>query len=797
VATCGEGLVVCGDECVDTRFDPHHCGECGTACVADEACVMGSCELTCRPGAEPCGHQCVDIRFDPDNCGGCGAACAGGEYCLDGACAVSCGSMTACGDLCVDPRFDPDNCGGCGIACGEDEVCNHGICADGCGVGTVRCGATCVDTRIDPLHCGACDIACPDEQVCLSGACSLECVGGTVNCGGSCVDVLSNASHCGGCGNICPPGEACLGGGCGMRPLTDLDGDTIGDYDETSITGRDTDGDGVPDYLDLDSDGDGLADADEAGDAEVITPPVDSDGDATPDFRDLDSDNDGTIDADERVLGTDPTDADTDGDGETDTTEIAGGTDPLDPDSCIICHGGFVFDLPFETTPRTLTLTFDPRIQHADVLFLVDTTGSMGGTIAGLQRSLGSLIATIRAEIADTAFGVARFDDFPTTPYGDRACGAESDHPFELEQRITTVDADVVAGVAALNTPLHCGRDGPESQVEAFYQAATGEGFRGPGGEAWAARFDPAAGYDPARGHGMIGGAGFRRDTLPIIVMATDITFHRRWDDGVVTADRTTWCGAAMGSSCDLYAARDFGAADDQTPKLRARSSAALDAIGARVFGLAVNDLGGASDQRNELSAFAVETGAFIEPDARGMCQTGVGGADLAAQAWDPDGAGPEPARPLCPLVFSTRFDGTGVGAGIVSAIEDLTSFVEFSTIHTEARDNAATPAIDETRFFLRGIPVSAEPAPGCGLPGVSDRLPLASGGDGTFDSFEDVCPGTSVTFQIVTYNDFIEETCIDQVYTMRIVVIGDDLTETDSRTVAIRIPGDTDLCSP
>lgn len=50
----------------------------------------------------------------------------------------------------------------------------------------------------------------------------------------------------------------------------------------------DTDGDGVPDYLDQDSDNDGILDLNEGA--------GDTDGDGIPDFRDLDSDNDGCFD---------------------------------------------------------------------------------------------------------------------------------------------------------------------------------------------------------------------------------------------------------------------------------------------------------------------------------------------------------------------------------------------------------------------------------------------------------------------------------------------------------------------
>src|SRR5262245_18198052 len=45
-----------------------------------------------------------------------------------------------------------------------------------------------------------------------------------------------------------------------VNPLSDEHHDGILDTDEGRAVGRDTDGDGKPDYLDLDSDGDGLLD---------------------------------------------------------------------------------------------------------------------------------------------------------------------------------------------------------------------------------------------------------------------------------------------------------------------------------------------------------------------------------------------------------------------------------------------------------------------------------------------------------------------------------------------------------
>jgi len=116
----------------------------------------------------------------------------------------------------------------------------------------------------------------------------------------------------------------------------DLDNDGISNADEGY---GDTDGDGIPNYLDLDSDNDGIPDVIEGGDGDLdtngdgmidendvgfadvdedgmaddseTTPQPDTDGDGTPDFLDIDSDNDGIFDVVEGGDG----DLDTNGDG--------------------------------------------------------------------------------------------------------------------------------------------------------------------------------------------------------------------------------------------------------------------------------------------------------------------------------------------------------------------------------------------------------------------------------------------------------------------------------------------------
>jgi len=92
----------------------------------------------------------------------------------------------------------------------------------------------------------------------------------------------------------------------------------------------DTDADGEPDFLDADSDNDGIDDS--------VELTVDADSDGIPDFQDpdstgaaaLDNDADGLTNQEELAAGTDPENPDTDGDGLNDGSEVdIYGTDPL------------------------------------------------------------------------------------------------------------------------------------------------------------------------------------------------------------------------------------------------------------------------------------------------------------------------------------------------------------------------------------------------------------------------------------------------------------------------------------
>lgn len=169
---CPEGLAACDGACIDTRFDPANCGECGKACPEGEVCSEGACGLVCSGGTVKCADgmgqaRCVDTTTSETDCGECGKMCAAGETCVAGKCELGCGGgAVKCGNVCTNPSFDPQNCGGCGMVCPV-------------GVNTVA--------------------------LCGSGKCGLMCMESFGDCNFSMADgcetnLLSSTLHCNGCG---------------------------------------------------------------------------------------------------------------------------------------------------------------------------------------------------------------------------------------------------------------------------------------------------------------------------------------------------------------------------------------------------------------------------------------------------------------------------------------------------------------------------------------------------------------------------------------------------------------------
>jgi hypothetical protein len=434
--------------------------------------------------------------------------------------------------------------------------------------------------------------------------------------------------------------------------VTDVDGDTVGDqYEGLSV---DSDGDTIPNAGDTDSDGDTISDAEEAGNGgDYCTYPRDSDGDAIIDALDTDSDNDGVTDADERSrYSTDPTLPDSDGDTITDLGEVAYGSDPTDPTSSIR-EGDFFVILPYMDPAVVRPLDFGTNLQVADVYFLMDSTGSMSGTIENVTASLASTIVPGLAVIPDVQIGVGAFNDFPTSPYGDTGYYGGTDMPYWHDQDIT---ADIGAVQTALNNvaarPRGSGADWSESYVVAMHITASGRGTY-EGGASIPDRVDCYAdGVTP------VGYPCFRAGALPIIILIGDAPWHNYPDNPTNT-----------GESDYTFPTPYY--ADALSELLR---------IGARVIGVCARCTGGAGDWAwLYQQAVARDTGAV---DASGE-----------------------------PLVEISA-DGT-VSDRIVDMIGTLATFTPQDVTTVTEDDSTDLYGFDARLFIKRIVPVSAFPATG------------------------------------------------------------------------------------
>ena len=542
--------------------------------------------------------------------------------------------------------------------------------------------------------------------------------------------------------------------GDGLLDRVDFDSDNDGLPDRYELR-ADPDADGIPARLDLDSDGDGWSDAEEYGQLPGSgLRPIDSDRDSTMDFLDLDSDADGL--GDDTEFGcpdsTERTLADSDSDGFSDLLEVAFETtsddagQACDPDADITDDVDFFFELRYLEDEQEDVLDFDADVRRADVAFNMDTTGSMGGVRNTLRDTLVSdLIPTLDREIADSAYAFSQFDDFPCDSHGNG-----SDRPFILQQRVTTDVRDAIAGVNRLD--LHAGGDSNESGFESIYQLSTGIGRDVdclPDGGVEVEPFNPAVGFDPESASGTIGGVGFREGALPIIVHFTDAASHAK------------------------SATYPYGASRNET-------FAAMRAIGARLIAGASGTVA-----RNDLEEMAVSAGSVVPTCAwsaldvprpatcdEDSCCTGANGVGLRAV----DG--------MCPLVYDIGSAGSGLVDSILQGVKVLINFSTFDLSARVRRDPESE--IDTSRFLTRVTPVSGVgPDSGC----VADPTMVDRNRDGVMDGFDDVVPGSRLTFDVVAINEFVEPTNRPQVFVAYIDIVQQGGAILDTQIVTVLVP--------
>lgn len=366
----------------------------------------------------------------------------------------------------------------------------------------------------------------------------------------------------------------------------------------------------------------------------------------------------------------------------------------------------FFFIVPHgdDPSPKSDVLTFSTNIKQADVAFVMDTTGSMDGSITNLKNALKSTLLTqLQAAIPNVGLAIVDYKDYPTSPYGQPPFLVfAGDHPVRVHQKITT---SLTAAISAVDKySASGGGDLPESQIPAMQHVLTGESLL-TGGANVASVPSTATAW---------GGVGFRSGSVPVVVNITDVNWH------------------GEGNAPYNFA----------TPTMASLKAAfqAKQAVFVNVTCAPGATNCGSSDesQANELSD---ATGSYVPASAfggacgAGMCCTGVSGAARA-----PTGPGG-----TCRLNFQ-HSNGAGVSTGVVKAIEAIAVGTNFDVKAVPSNDPANPGGVDATQFIkaLRAMD-EGNAAAGCPPTAATD-----SDGDGVLDTFVGVRAGTPVCFEVI-----------------------------------------------
>jgi len=459
-----------------------------------------------------------------------------------------------------------------------------------------------------------CTAAAIPQPSCAPGAqTACACVGGGLG-----AQVCGLDRVLGAC--MCPDASAPVDAPSADAPSSDLGTADLGVVD---VPGGDAPDSGVADAAATDAGG-----PVDVGPADVG--PADTGADVPRcGTGDLDSDDDGLTDAEERAATTDPCAADSDGDGVSDLIEVAARSDPRAAGS-VPSAGNLYVALPYRgpgaTTRETRELAFSTRIRAVDLFLLVDNSASMQPVIAALRTGLTTIVSGVQMAIPDVRVGVGSFDSMPFLPSGQP--GSPGDYTLWIRQALSP---DVAASQRAFNTmrtidddtgSRFFGGDNPEDQTEAIYEVIAGGGSRGhesdaaalrsvrnaldPAGNGWVPQVDPARDCGSTAANPRFGWGCFAEGRVPVVVMASDAP----WYDGCFAMDASRY-RSTQGHTCD-------------------ETAAALNARGAFFLGVDVgNGVGGLSFVNSQPLAMRTRT-----TDASGApVVLGPGRTNVAATA--------------------------------------------------------------------------------------------------------------------------------------------------------------------
>ncbi|MBA3329482.1 MAG: VWA domain-containing protein, partial [Actinobacteria bacterium] len=109
-------------------------------------------------------------------------------------------------------------------------------------------------------------------------------------------------------------------------------------------------------------------------------------------------------------------------------------------------------------------LNLSPVANRLDLIFVIDTTGSMADDIAAAKASATSIVNNIQSRVADFRVALVDYKDFPTSPFG-----GPGDYPARTDLAFTSSKSSIVNAINALTTGG--GGDRPESVFTALRHA--------------------------------------------------------------------------------------------------------------------------------------------------------------------------------------------------------------------------------------------------------------------------------------------------------------------------------------
>jgi len=175
------------------------------------------------------------------------------------------------------------------------------------------------------------------------------------------------------------------------------------------------------------------------------------------------------------------------------------------------------------------------------------------------------------------------------------------------------------------------------------------------------------------------------------------------------------------------------------------------------------------TEVETELLAQAIKVVSIISPGNDGL--VGVADADELGRVTGSVNQSGQPYR------STIAGDGSGLTVGILDAVRALVGDTR-RDISVIAKDNPATPGVDESRFVSQVIATS------CPTVGINNCL----GGQGT-DTCEDCLAESVLSFEFRVGNDFVASTGVDQVFDFDLVSVADGSVELNRIPVRVMVP--------